>query len=139
MEPDIDLVFGDDDGLCDGFHDGAFVLLGQGRPAGVEVPDLLEDLLAGESVDAQNVQGGLFGRDRIVKLVEALFKRLIAAPEALGRELAVDIGAVHLIHLPLHGLPFTLQEGDLLGSLLHGGVLVFPIPADLLFREEEAL
>jgi hypothetical protein len=97
-EADLDLARPDHDPLHHPLDDLPALAEGQLRPAGVEGAGLGGEVGGRELLDGEEVDLPLEAGDLRVKLPGALFKRPVALPEALGRQLVALVEAVELVH-----------------------------------------
>jgi len=80
----------------------------------MEAPGLGEDLVAGEPVDPQDVDGGLLGREFFVDLGEADFEGAVALAEAGRGNLVGEVQLISLLHFAFDGHPLAFEVPDAL-------------------------
>src|ERR1700741_3976251 len=75
----------------------------------MEAPGFGQDLIAGEPVDAQDVDGGLLGWKFFVDLGEAGFERTVALAEAGRRNLVGEVQLIGLVPFVFYGRPLAFE------------------------------
>jgi hypothetical protein len=96
---DLDVVGADGDPLGDVLDELPLLLLGEVGPAGGEVLGLGDDLVAGEVLDAEEVELALEGRDLVFQLLPALLHRPVFPAEAVLGDLVGKVELHHPVHL----------------------------------------
>src|SRR6202162_2159345 len=83
VEVDFNLVFTDDDLLCDGLDDAPLFFVREARPTLVEALCAEEDLFSGKLADLHDVEFGLNRRNLVVELPESIGPRMILCAESV--------------------------------------------------------
>lgn len=139
MEEDVYVLSPDSDALGDGLHNLALLVPRKLGPAGVKAPGFGEDLVAGQPVDPQHVDGRLGGREFFVDLGKAGFERPVSFSEPGRGNLIREVELIRLVHFLFDGPAFAFEVPYLVLLGRDHAVQGVHLGGDVSIREQEAL